>query len=63
MTATLSLRRGSLIPMLDIGWKDILAAGDDHILLSIHDVKEPLPIETTEVSGAQRTARQERAPI
>jgi hypothetical protein len=49
--------------MLDIGWKDILAAGDDHILLSIQDVKEPLPIETTEVSGAQRTARQERAPI
>src|SRR5580698_9381375 len=49
----LGYRRMLTYDDLDIGRKDILAAGDDHVLLSVHDVKEPFFIQTTEVAGAQ----------
>ena len=38
---------------LDIGWIDVLAARNDHVLLAVDHVEKPLCIEPTEIAGAQ----------
>ena len=39
--------------VLDLGGEDLLAAGDDHVLLAIDDVEVALGVEGREVAGAE----------
>ena len=46
--------RGVLLEYrLDVGGKDVLAAGEDHVLLAVDDEKIAILVEPAEVAGAQ----------
>jgi hypothetical protein len=44
--------------VLDLDRRDVLAAGDDHVLLAVEDAQVPLLVEQTAVAGVEPTAGQ-----